>query len=126
LSTLREAGIPCTSIDEQAVVATVVLLNELGELVRLLCVVERIQVHDLVPRPFGVSDCLRNARRNSLGLILVGFHLRSHSKVESLASRLLHCGHEVLRVVLFVVILDLHGFVRGHANNGSTSFIEAA
>jgi hypothetical protein len=54
----HEAATPCASIDEQTVIVSVVLLDKLSELVGLLCVVERIQVHNLVPRPFHVSNCL--------------------------------------------------------------------
>jgi hypothetical protein len=99
-------------VDKQTIIVHVVLLDKLGELVRLLCVVEWVHVHDLIPGSTYVSTVFLEIRRgSSLRLILVGLHFRSHSEVECLASRFLHDSHEVLRVIVVVLSLDFHGFV---------------
>jgi hypothetical protein len=49
-------------IHKQAVLVHVILLDELSELVRFLCIVQRIHVHDLISRPSHVSNKFTNIK----------------------------------------------------------------
>lgn len=52
---IGERALPLGLVDEQAVLVHIILLDELGELVGFLGIVERVNVQHLIPRPGFVS-----------------------------------------------------------------------